>query len=320
MVPHATTPHPLDDVIADWCARHLGAAPARTFFAASSMSQVFGIELSDRRLIALKLRAPSRRLVACEQAHRLAHRSGIACPEPLAGPEPLGGDEALWVSAESWWPDGATEPARDPAVHYAGLLAALVDSCAGLDPAEFAPAPPWLCYDHTSPGRVWPPAFSDRWDPHRIAGSLPPDLIGMATAARERLLAAELTPVVGHSDLNGLNVRWIEGPRAPRPIVHDWDSLAGRPEAVLVGCLAADHVSVPDHGAIAPIDQGWLVLGSYQRARRREFSADEIEVAWAAGTWVACYNAAFEYLHGSAGSVTRQILQDGAQRLRLAGT
>ncbi|MCB0910465.1 MAG: hypothetical protein KDB60_02490 [Propionibacteriaceae bacterium] len=298
----------MDADLQDWCERALGSSPEEVFFRADSMSAVSGVLLADRRRVAVKARTASDRVLACAEAHRRAIAAGIDAPELLAGPDRLA--PSTWVTAEAWRPEGTVQPPGDAIAAYAELGCRLVRALDGLEPSRFAPPPPWAWYDHDDPGRVWPPAASQRWDPESPV--VPARLRRVAAAAQERLLAATSPSVVGHCDLNGLNVRWAEG-----PIVHDWDSLAGRPECVLAGILAANHVELPGAGAIADVPRTRALLERYQELR--PFSPEEVEVAWAAGTWVAAYNAAFEYLHGTPGRVVVQLDRDGAERLRLAG-
>jgi hypothetical protein len=126
--------------------------------------------------------------------------------------------------------------------------------------------------------------------------------------------------VVGHADLSGLNVRWFP-PREPggpwRAIVHDWDSVAAAPDAVLAGAAAVDHASV-ERSAAASVADGERFLDAYCRVRGRELGPGEREVAWAAGAWVAAYAAAFEHLHGGPGPVTVALEADAAERLARA--
>ncbi|WP_084127013.1 hypothetical protein [Demequina sp. NBRC 110054] len=323
----------LDDALAEWVTAHLGVAPREVFFGARSMSDVSGVLLEDGRRIALKRRGGGAHVAAAARAQLAAARAGIECPALLAGPAPLewvagdataGTSEAASVgatgevvTAEQWRDGGDVEPEGDAAEPYARLLASLIDALVGLDSDGLAP-PPWLHYDHDA-ARVWPPAASARWDPHRIEADLPPALVRIARRARDRLLAADLPHVVGHTDLNGLNVRWVNDDGAPRPVVHDWDSIAARPEAVLVGTLAVDHVALPERGRIADVATGDRVLVAYEAARGRAFTVEEREVAWAATAWLASYNAAFEHLHGAPGEVTARLLIDGEERLALAG-
>ena len=60
------------------------------------------------------------------------------------------------------------------------------------------------------------------------------------------------------------------------------------------------------------------VIDAFERATGRAFTEEELEVAWAASAWLACYNAAFEFLKGGGGLVARRILADGEERLALA--
>lgn len=316
----ASTPGPAADSIADWCVRHLGSAPVHSFITTAPASQLWGFELADGRVVAVKVRPASERLAASALAHRLAHDAGVGCPTPLAGPEPMRGDPGLTVAAETWRGDGAIWPAEDPAGSYGRLQARIVRACQSVDPAAFAPPPPRLHYDHDARDRLWPEPQSERWNLERVARDLPAGLERLAEAARERLLACRLPEVVGHGDLNGAHVRWTEGTNGvPEAVVHGWDEVAARPEAVLAGAVATYYNELPDVARIAPVAQGRHVLAAYQAARGSRFTPDEIEVAWAASTWVACFNAALEHLAGAAGQVTHQIMTDGALRLRLAG-
>jgi hypothetical protein len=306
--------------IADWCLRHLGSHPVHSFITSAPASQLWGFELADGRVVAVKVRRDSIRIAACEAAHQLVHDHGIDCPALLAGPAPIGDSPGMVVTAEKWRSDGAIWPTDDPAGCYGRLQARVIAACAGLDPALLAPPPLWLAYDHADPERLWAPAANAAWDPERICRELPPGFAATAGRARQRLLAATLPEVVGHAELNGVHIRWLDGANGlPAPIVHGWEELAARPEAVLVGCLAANYNELPDESRIAPIAQGRRVLAAYQSESGRSFTDEEVEVAWAASLWVGCYNAALEHLRGAPGQVTHQIMIDGASRLQLAG-
>lgn len=308
-----------DATIAGWCVRHLGSAPVHSFITSAPASQLWGFELADGRVVAVKVRPATTRLAACDVAHQLVQDHGIDCPALLAGPEPFGATPGTVVTAEKWRADGAVWPREDPAGAYGRLQARIVAACAGLDPDLLAPPPAWLAYDHGDADRLWARAQNQAWDPERVQRELPPGLTETAERARRRLLAAVLPEVVGHGELNGVHIRWLDGPNGqPAPIVHGWEELAARPEAVLVGCLAANYNELPDESRIAPVSQGRRVIAAYQAERGRTLTREELEVAWAASAWVGCYNAALEHLRGAAGQVTHQIMTDGAQRLQLA--
>jgi len=306
--------------IYEWCELHLGSTPVHSFITGAPASQLWGFELADTRVIAVKMRPASARLNTCVAAQRAAFDAGIGCPAPLAGPAPMGEDPNLTVFAETWRADGAVWPDDDPPGTYGRLLARLIASLVDIDPAPLAPPPPSLRYDHRTAGRLWAPVPDGTRDPESALRELPPGLAGYARTARERLRASTLPDVTGHPELSGVHVRWLDGPGgAPAPIVHGWDELAGRPEAVLVGCLTATYYELPDETRLAPVDDGERVLAAYQAEAGRDLSPDELEVAWATSTWVACHTAALEHVDGAAGQVTHQIMTDAPLRLRLAG-
>lgn len=312
------TPPP--SLMTTWCAEFLAAPAVEEFFTAESMSSVHGLTLRDGRRVAVKVRAAAPRIEACLRAQQAAIDAGIAAPTPLVGPVAFGAD-GLIACAEEWLDDGVAQPGGNAPEHFGSLGAALVLACEHLDPADFAPPPPWFDVAHGDSTRLWPPAASVRWDPHAI--DLPPWLSSLATRARTRLRSADamaLPLAVGHADLNGLNTRWVAARgEGWTPIVHDWDSIAGLPAAVLAGGLAMDYPADGD-GGIASIEQGERVLAAFAYRLGRAWSTTELEVAWAAGTWVACYNAAFEFLHGGPGAVSTQLEVDGEARLTLANS
>lgn len=306
--------------IAAWCEQHLGSPPVHSFITEGPTSQPWGFELADGRVIAVKVRPTSARLEACIAAHRTAHAAGIDCPAWLAGPAPMAGDSQHSVVAETWRGDGAGWPSEDPPGSYGRLQAALIAALSGIDPAVFTPSASWLRYDHRVSGRLWAPDTAAPRDLEDVKYELPLRMTGYAAAARQRLLAANLPDVVGHAGLNAVHVRWLRGPGGvPAPVVHGWEELAARPEAVLVGILATRFNELPDQPRIAPIVEGEQVLDAYQAASGRAFSDEEMEVAWAASTWVACYGAAMEHVQGAPGQVTHQVMTDGPLRLKLAG-
>jgi hypothetical protein len=63
----------------------------------------------------------------------------------------------------------------------------------------------------------------------------------------------------------------------------------GLPEAVLVGSAAVAFAS-HDTPTLAPVDSSAAFLDAYQRARTRQFSPYEHEVAWAASIVVPLNN------------------------------
>ena len=302
-----------DPLLSAWCERHLGSASVDRFFGADHLSEVHGLALADGRRVVLKVRGRQERLRGCHAVHRALWEAGIPCPEPLAGPEPLADDDPdRWVSAEAWSDASDLREGDDLPEVYARLLADIVSAAPALESVpSLEPTVSWLWYDHPDPRRVWPPPASDRWDPHRIEADLPPFVPATARLARARLLAAGVRHrVVGHGDLSGLNTRWD----GPRPIVHDWDSVVALPEAVMAGATAADHVS-SDRTRLATLAQSERFLAAYADARGLSWTEDELELAYAAGAWLAAHNAAFEYLKDGPYPVAEQLALDVDERL-----
>ena len=65
----------------------------------------------------------------------------------------------------------------------------------------------------------------------------------------------------------------------------------------------------------------WAVaafLEQYQLSRGREFSVDELEVAWAAGLLPSLHNARNEVLEGNRPLVLERLIDDCEDRLHLA--
>ena len=100
--------------------------------------------------------------------------------------------------------------------------------------------------------------------------------------------------------------------------VHDWDSLARRPEAAIAGAAAATFPS-DDQPVLAPIRASARFLVQYQSTRGLTFSDDELEVAWAAGMWLAAHNARMEAVYDKPPLVMAALAVQAAERLRRAG-
>ncbi len=234
-------------------------------------------------------------------------RAGFPCPEPLFGPMPLLGYVA---SAEMLMPGGDMLPVTGDAVNrYAQLLADFIWLAPPLKRSELAPNPPWVAWDHDQ-GGVWP-APDDR-DADLNAHPETAWLDEIATRVQDRLRRAEPAPdVVGHGDWEAQNLRWRDG----RPYaVHDWDSVVCGPEAVIVGLAAAVWPCGAELRA-ATVEESAAFVEAYERAAGRRFSADEIEVSWAAGLWVYAFNTKKASLDGDQWLTEAEA----TERLRLAG-
>jgi hypothetical protein len=223
-------------------------------------------------------------------------QTGFPCPEPLAGPLPLG-DTGYAVNAETCITGGAPYPegagkARVRA--FASLLARFIGLAAspGTVP-DLAPSPAWIHWDHPFAG-VWPPPDDRDTDLNSVPGTVWLDDLGRA--ARDRLVATRATaPVIGHCDWESHNLDFRDGqPWA----VHDWDSVVGAAETVIVGVAAAMWPAGSGGSTGASLDQSQDFIDAYQQARDRSFSVRELEESWAAGLWIRAFNAKKSLLDG----------------------
>jgi hypothetical protein len=292
--------------LSGWCAEHLGGAPAAVPYERVSLSSVFGVRLANGREVYVKVREDDGRAESCLAAQaRLAER-GFPCPRPLTA---VIFDGPLAVHAEESLPGGVMLRGDSPAVarEYAAVFARLMAELAGVSVPPPLPNPRWARWDHPDPG-LWPAiGFLDERDQ-----SVVPELVAdTAERVRERLLATDLPCVLGHADFEAQNLRWHDGEIWA---VHDWDSLAWQPEAALVGAAAGAFANVPPP-SLVPVESSQAFLDTYQEVRRREFTQEELEIAWAASLWTALHNARWEALHGDAPISYLAVREQAAERL-----
>jgi hypothetical protein len=100
--------------------------------------------------------------------------------------------------------------------------------------------------------------------------------------------------------------------------VHDWDSLAWLPEAAIAGAASGAFASA-ETPTLASIGSSQAFLAAYQERSRRVFTAEEIEVAWAASLWLAAHNARCQALFAHPPVAERALRTQAAERLDLAG-
>ena len=270
---------------------------------------VFGLRLAGGGDVVVKARADDGRAVSCVAAQaRLAER-GFPCARPLT---PVTGVGSLAVHAEEFRPGGEVLRGDSPDVarRCAEVFARLMAELADLTLAPPLPNPPWVRWDHADSG-VWPAIdFLDSRD----QGVVPAYVVETAERARGRLLAAGLPCVLGYGDFEAQNLRWQGGEVWA---VHDWDSLAWQPEAALAGAASGAFAS-DGPPALAPVESSEAFLVAYQDFRGRSFTAVEQEIAWAAGLWMAAYNAREEALYGASPVCRDALRAQAAERLRRA--
>ena len=288
-----------------YCREHLGSVPSALLHSSRHMSDVLGLRLADGREVAVKARPDQNgRAAACVEVQRTLAEQGFPCAAPLTG---VTVHDGVAIHAERWLPGGEVLRGDDPATAalFARLLARLVTLAADIEVGGDAP------------GVIQPPLPNPewmRWDAPGPAVALPPLVEDATRRIRERLAAIWLPRVLGHADWESQNLRWHGStPYA----VHDWDSLAWLPEAVIAGAASGAFASA-EQPALTPIASSAAFLDAYQRARR-PFDDEEIEVAWAASLWLALHNARGEVLRDLPPVAVTAVLEQASQRLELAG-
>ena len=299
----------LPDWLPGWCARRLGGEPVGVLFVARSMSAVFGLRLTHGGDVVVKAREDDGRAASCVAAQTFLAQRGFPCARPLTPAVTVG---ALAVHAEEYRPGGEPleDDSPDVAVRCAAVFARLMAELAHVEVPPPLPNPRWARWDHRDPG-LWPiiPVLDDR-----DQEAVPEYVVDAARRARGRLLAADLPSVLGHADFEAQNLRWRDGDVWA---VHDWDSLAWQPEAALVGAASGAFASSTPP-TLPPVDSSAAFLSAYQDHRRRRFTDEEVEVAWAASLWPAAHNARWEALHGDAPVSGDAVRAQAAERLRRA--
>lgn len=273
---------------------------------------MFGLRLSDGREVAIKARRdePSR-TAACLAAQSALARGGFRCPAPLTSVTSV--DDDLVVHAEEWLPGEEMLRGDDPDVArcYATVLADLMARLGRVRVPPPLPSPHWLGWDHPR-AAPWPPM---RELDGRDQGVVPSFVVATAIRATRRLRASRDQPsVLGHADFEAQNLRWHG--RQLR-VVYDWDSLAWMPEPVLAGSASGvfANAEVP---TLAPLESSAAFIETYQLTRGRRFSADELELAWAASLWTTTHNARAEALLGQPPVAITALRAQGPARLQLA--
>jgi hypothetical protein len=279
-----------EELLAEWCLRHLDASPERVLFRSGYVSEVVGVKLSSGLQAVVKARPFQPRIAGCLRVQADLAGAGFPCPKPLTAATRV---RDLTVTAETAVTGGSPLPPDQGAGPFAALLARLILSAPSPEGVpDLAPSPPWSGWDH--PGRrLWPDLDEFGRDLNSVAG--PGWLDDAARRVRERLTSTRRRPRIGHGDWESQNIRWAD--RDPL-VVHDWDSVIAQPETAIVGLAAAMWPREERPDQTASVTQTADFITSYQQQAGRAWDTSEIRDAWAAGLWVRLFDAKQEVFEG----------------------
>ena len=282
----------IDALLGRVCTSALGSPIAEVLFCATSVGVVVGLLLRDGRRVVVKAHQPRETFARLEAVHEIQSelfRAGIPCPQPLSGPVTLGNG---YATVEMLLDEGEFRDTHDPTCRrlIAQALAwqlQITRSC----PAAEALAGGWSLSEGD---QLWPAAaHAPTFDfAATSAGAEWIDALGThAKAAIE-----DPGPgVVGHSDWSGKHFRFAD---AKITAIYDWDSLAVRTEAAIVGVAAMTYTTRFDLPGVprAPTPEEMnAFIDEYSDTRERPLSRAERGQIAAHGLLLAAYTARCEH-------------------------
>jgi hypothetical protein len=244
------------------------------FLFEASVGALFGLVVRGGDRVALKVHrtATAERLTAMQHVQEHLWRYGFPCPRPL-GVRGRG-------SLEEWRDEGVQRNAHEPEVRraLAQLLLRLVTLTRSLRPA--VDLPPFF----PRPGdQLWPA-------PHTVLVDFDATAAGaewiddIARAARARRDGGHGAQVIAHHDWTAKHVRFAG---IMPTTVHDWDSMSIDFEPVFVGNAAAHFTW--DADPFPTVDEAFMFIAEYERARPSAFTREEQAVAAAAAVYGRAY-------------------------------
>jgi hypothetical protein len=279
----------------EFARRHLGSGVAGYLFCGASVGSTHGVVLADGREVVIKARPPAQTnpdlpldagsLAVVVELQRFLADRGYACPRPILGPREIGrGLATVEVHlAGGRAPDrDDAEDRRRIAVELYRHIELLKVAPGGLRPRHFI---------NVSPGALFPQPHSKLFAPSEADTGW---IRGLARRARDIGERTTSREVIGHCDWRVEHLRFAGGRLVAS---YDWDSLATRPEIVVVGVNAHGHTAdwsqeevrrVPTHAEMVGF------IADYEEARGEPFTAAERRGAraWAAywiayGAWIS---------------------------------
>jgi hypothetical protein len=285
-------PGEIASVVDRFCTVELGAGISEVLFRATSVGAVVAVRLSDDRRVVVKAHQPREsreRLQAVHDIQKELYHAGLPCPQPLVGAVPLMNAHA---TAEALLDSGEFRDTHDPACRR--LLAEALAWHLAITGPQALPRALAGGWSLTGSDRLWPThAHAPMFDfDATTAGAEWIDTLGaQAKAALDRTGP----PIAGHSDWSGKHFRFADGAISA---IYDWDSLAARSEAALVGVAAITYTTRFDLPGVprAPApDEMRAFLDEYSAARATPLTRPEREQVAAHGLLVAAYTARCEH-------------------------
>jgi hypothetical protein len=285
-------PREINSIVDRFCRVELGAAISEVLFRATSVGVVIGAVLGGGRRVVVKAHQPRearKRLQAVHDIQAGLYRAGLPCPQPLAGPVVLVNGH---VTAETLLDDGEFRDTHDPTCRrlIAEALAWHLE-ITGSGEAPQALAGGWSL---TEGHRLWPArAHAPIFD--FDATSAGAEWIDALGAQARAAIDHSGQPIAGHSDWSGKHFRFAEEAISA---IYDWDSLAVRYEAALVGVAAITYTTrfdLPGVSRAPTPDEMHAFIDDYSAARASSLTRAEREQITAHGLLVAAYTARCEH-------------------------
>jgi len=229
------------------------------------------------------------RLRAVNEIQRELRQAGLPCPEPLVGPVVLAHSHA---TVETLLDDGEFRDTHDPDCRE--LIAQALAQHLEITVRRQAPEELAGAWSLSDGDRLWPAhAHSPIFDFN--ATSAGAEWIDALGARAKAAISHGGLPIAGHSDWSGKHFRFAEGRITA---IYDWDSLAARPEAALVGVAAMTYTTrfdLPGVPRAASPEEMSAFMDEYSAARDVPLSSTERTQIAAHGLLLAAYTARCEH-------------------------
>jgi hypothetical protein len=282
----------IEALVDGFCVSELGSAVAEVLFRVSSVGVVAGVRLVDGRRVVVKAHQPRESRARLQAVHDLQSRlfwAGVPCPEPLVPPRPLG---LVFATAQTLIDRGEVRDTHDPSCRrlIAGALASHLEITRSLTcPAALAGG--WNLYVD---GSLWPRrAHAAMFD--FAATGAGAEWIDALAAQAKPLAQAPSPTITGHADWSGKHFRFADGQITA---IFDWDSLAVRSEAAIVGNAAMSFTTNFDlpnvRRAPTPPEMG-AFIDEYQTARSAPLTVEERRQIAACAMFLGAYTARCEH-------------------------